>query len=118
MNKIDPAGKFLSIGIPISDLRNSDVGIKSLRFSIPICSDHTKSSSAVQKPHSKEYYFYSIFPCIFLNMIYIIIIKSSERPIHAIVIIINNRYHRIIRDIFTFGLMTELLTVLRVEVED
>jgi len=81
-----------------------------------------KSFSAVQKPHSKVYgnpiahSFYSIFPCIFLNMIYTIIIKSSERPIYAT--IINNRYHRIIRDIFTFGLMTELLTVLRVEVED
>ena len=36
-----PAGKFLSIGIPISDLRNSVVGMKSLRFSIPICSDRT-----------------------------------------------------------------------------
>ena len=39
MYKIDrrgPAGKFLSIGIPISDLRNSDWGMKSLCFFIPI----------------------------------------------------------------------------------
>ena len=38
-----PAGKFLSIRIPISDLRNSVVGMKLLRFSIPICSDRTLS---------------------------------------------------------------------------